>query len=148
MELARHHDEGPLNADISARYQSAGELLRDLEEFSESPRRRCRGVHCGGESLAMRRRQAAARCLSVPPVNSAVRVYPTPQAFEKSQYALRIFRCAAFHCRSHDIPVELLAEGFFSPAERIEVPDFVGSDYESVINSELRKYSTLRLLCH
>jgi serine/threonine-protein kinase len=41
-----------MNADISARYQSAGELLKDLEEFRKARAAAAAGIVVGGESLA------------------------------------------------------------------------------------------------
>ena len=120
-----------MNADINARYQSASELLADLEEF--------------------RKQQAAANWTSsdgeegfevVPDVQPIGRTGEMSEA----KYARRRKRSRKVSIMSGAVGVLVFMvavfvflwnywlRDIFSTAERIELPNFVGRSYESVVN--------------
>ena len=124
-----------MNADITARYQSAGELLSDLEEF--------------------RKQQAAARSLAgdsdeldydgdiLPDVEPISRT----GEMSRAKYARRRQRSKKVSIMSGAVGVLVFMvavfvflwnywlRDIFSAAERTEVPVFVGQNYEDVVNN-------------
>lgn len=129
-----------MNADIAARYQSAGELLKDLEEFRKARAAAAAGLAAGGESGA----DATPAARGLMPLGSAGEL-------SRESYIRRVWRSKKVSMLSGFFGVLLFIvvlmiflwsywlKDLFSPAERIDVPDFVGSDYESVINSDFKQ---------
>ena len=124
-----------MNSDINARYQSASELLRDLEDF--------------------RKQQAAANLGSGSDEDLEILdvitpdVHPIGKAGElsKEKYARRRRRSRKGSILSGacGVLVFLIAvfvflwnywlRDIFSVAERINIPNFVGASYEDIVNS-------------
>ena len=124
-----------MNSDINARYQSASELLRDLEDF--------------------RKQQAAANLGSGSDEDLEILdvitpdVHPIGKAGElsKEKYARRRRRSRKVSILSGacGVLVFLIAvfvflwnywlRDIFSVAERINIPNFVGASYEDIVNS-------------
>ena len=124
-----------MNSDINARYQSASELLRDLEDF--------------------RKQQAAANLGSGSDEDVEILdvitpdVHPNGKAGElsKEKYARRRRRSRKVSILSGacGVLVFLIAvfvflwnywlRDIFSVAERINIPNFVGASYEDIVNS-------------
>ena len=124
-----------MNSDINARYQSASELLRDLEDF--------------------RKQQAAANLGSGSDEDVEILdvitpdVHPIGKAGElsKEKYARRRRRSRKVSLLSGacGVLVFLIAvfvflwnywlRDIFSVAERINIPNFVGASYEDIVNS-------------
>lgn len=124
-----------MNSDINARYQSASELLRDLEDF--------------------RKQQAAANLGSGSDEDLEILdvitpdVHPIGKAGElsKEKYARRRRRSRKVSILSGacGVQVFLIAvfvflwnywlRDIFSVAERINIPNFVGASYEDIVNS-------------
>lgn len=124
-----------MNSDINARYQSASELLRDLEDF--------------------RKQQAAANLGSGSDEDVEILdvitpdVHPIGKAGElsKEKYARRRRRSRKVSILSGacGVLVFLIAvfvflwnywlRDIFSVAERINIPNFVGASYEDIVNS-------------
>lgn len=124
-----------MNSDINARYQSASELLRDLEDF--------------------RKQQAAANLGSGSDEDVEILDVITPDVhpigksgeLSKEKYARRRRRSRKVSLLSGacGVLVFLIAvfvflwnywlRDIFSVAERINIPNFVGASYEDIVNS-------------
>ena len=116
-----------MNAELSERYQSANELLSDLEAFIHTP------VTIDGES-------ADYENPDVKPVRSSTEL-------SRERYRLRRRRSGVVSFMSGTFGLLVLAvalfaflwnfwlKDVFSPAERIALPNFEGSNYESIINN-------------
>ena len=116
-----------MSAELSERYQSANELLSDLEAFIHTP------VTIDGES-------ADYENPDVKPVRSSTEL-------SRERYRLRRRRSDVVSFMSGTfgllvLAVALLAflwnfwlKDVFSPEERIALPNFEGSNYESIINN-------------
>lgn len=124
-----------MNSDINARYQSASELLRDLEDF--------------------RKQQAAANLGSGSDEDVEILDVITPDVhpigksgeISKEKYARRRRRSRKVSILSGacGVLVFLIAvfvflwnywlRDIFSVAERINIPNFVGASYEDIVNS-------------
>ena len=116
-----------MSAELSERYQSANELLSDLEAFIHTP------VTIDGES-------ADYENPDVKPVRSSTEL-------SRERYRLRRRRSAVVSFMSGTFGLLVLAvalfaflwnfwlKDVFSPAERIALPNFEGSNYESIINN-------------
>ena len=116
-----------MNAELSERYQSANELLSDLEAFIHTP------VTIDGES-------ADYENPDVKPVRSSTEL-------SRERYRLRRRRSDVVSFMSGTFGLLVLAvalfaflwnfwlKDVFSPAERIALPNFEGSNYESIINN-------------
>ena len=114
-----------MNADLNGRYQSAGELLADLDEFTHSAMKQEFPLESEEES-------------SPKPVLSY-------SELTKSSYHLRRKKAARVSFLSGAFALLLTAlflfvflwnfwvRDLFSPAERIDLPKFVGSRYDDVI---------------
>lgn len=120
-----------MNADLNARYQSANALLGDLEAFIHTP------VNVQGEI------EEDYENPDVKPVRSSTEL-------SKDRYRMRRRRSGVVSFMSGTFGLLVLAIGLFvflwnfwlrdvfSPAERIPLPNFVGSNYDAVIgNTEL-----------
>ena len=120
-----------MNADLNARYQSANALLGDLEAFIHTP------VNVQGEI------EENYENPDVKPVRSSTEL-------SKERYRMRRRRSGVVSFMSGTFGLLVLAIGLFvflwnfwlrdvfSPAERIPLPNFVGSNYDAVIgNTEL-----------
>ena len=120
-----------MNADINARYQSASELLADLEEFRKQQAAANRTSSDGEEGFEV-----------VPDVEPIGRTGEMSEA----KYARRRKRSRKVSIMSGAVGalVFMVAvfvflwnywlRDIFSTAERIELPNFVGRSYESVVN--------------
>lgn len=116
-----------ISAELSERYQSANELLSDLEAFIHTP------VTIDGES-------ADYENPDVKPVRSSTEL-------SRERYRLRRRRSDVVSFMSGTFGLLVLAvalfaflwnfwlKDVFSPAERIALPNFEGSNYESIINN-------------
>lgn len=116
-----------MSAELSERYQSANELLSDLEAFIHTP------VTIEGES-------ADYENPDVKPVRSSTEL-------SRERYRLRRRRSDVVSFMSGTFGLLVLAvalfaflwnfwlKDVFSPAERIALPNFEGSNYESIINN-------------
>ena len=116
-----------MSAELSERYQSANELLSDLEAFIHTP------VTIDGES-------ADYENPDVKPVRSSTEL-------SRERYRLRRRRSDVVSFMSGTFWLLVLAvalfaflwnfwlKDVFSPAERIALPNFEGSNYESIINN-------------
>ena len=116
-----------MSAELSERYQSANELLSDLEAFIHTP------VTIDGES-------ADYENPDVKPVRSSMEL-------SRERYRLRRRRSGVVSFMSGTFGLLVLAvalfaflwnfwlKDVFSPAERIALPNFEGSNYESIINN-------------
>lgn len=116
-----------MSAELSERYQSANELLSDLEAFIHTP------VTIDGES-------ADYDNPDVKPVRSSTEL-------SRERYRLRRRRSDVVSFMSGTFGLLVLAvalfaflwnfwlKDVFSPAERIALPNFEGSNYESIINN-------------
>ena len=116
-----------MSAELSERYQSATELLSDLEAFIHTP------VTIDGES-------ADYENPDVKPVRSSTEL-------SRERYRLRRRRSDVVSFMSGTFGLLVLAvalfaflwnfwlKDVFSPAERIALPNFEGSNYESIINN-------------
>lgn len=116
-----------MNADLNQRYQSANELLGDLEAFIHTP-------------AAVQEDDADFENPDVKPVRSSTEL-------SKEQYRLRRRRSGVVSFMSGTFGLLVLAvalfvflwnfwlKDVFSPAERIALPNFEGSDYESILNN-------------
>lgn len=128
-----------MSAELSERYQSANELLSDLEAFIHTP------VTIDGES-------ADYENPDVKPVRSSTEL-------SRERYRLRRRRSDVVSFMSGTFGLLVLAvalfaflwnfwlKDVFSPAERIALPNFEGSNYESIINntelSSLYKFNVI-----
>lgn len=116
-----------MSAELSERYQSANELLSDLEAFIHTP------VTIDGESTDYENPD-------VKPVRSSTEL-------SRERYRLRRRRSDVVSFMSGTFGLLVLAvalfaflwnfwlKDVFSPAERIALPNFEGSNYESIINN-------------
>lgn len=116
-----------MSAELSERYQSANELLSDLEAFIHTP------VTIDGES-------ADYENPDVKPVRSSTEL-------SREHYRLRRRRSDVVSFMSGTFGLLVLAvalfaflwnfwlKDVFSPAKRIALPNFEGSNYESIINN-------------
>ena len=116
-----------MSAELSERYQSANELLSDLEAIIHTP------VTIDGES-------ADYENPDVKPVRSSTEL-------SRERYRLRRRRSDVVSFMSGTFGLLVLAvalfaflwnfwlKDVFSPAERIALPNFEGSNYESIINN-------------
>lgn len=116
-----------MSTELSERYQSANELLSDLEAFIHTP------VTIDGES-------ADYENPDVKPVRSSTEL-------SRERYRLRRRRSDVVSFMSGTFGLLVLAvalfaflwnfwlKDVFSPAERIALPNFEGSNYESIINN-------------
>lgn len=116
-----------MSAELSERYQSANELLSDLEAFIHTP------VTIDGES-------ADYENPDVKPVRSSTEL-------SRERYRLRRRRSGVVSFMSGTFGLLVLAvalfaflwnfwlKDVFSPAKRIALPNFEGSNYESIINN-------------
>lgn len=116
-----------MSAELSERYQSANELLSDLEAFIHTP------VTIDGDG-------ADYENPDVKPVRSSTEL-------SRERYRLRRRRSGVVSFMSGTFGLLVLAvvlfaflwnfwlKDVFSPAERIALPNFEGSNYESIINN-------------
>ena len=116
-----------MNPDISQRYQSANELLNDLEAFIHTP-------------AAVEPEETDYENPDVKPVRSSTEL-------SRERYRMRRRRSGVVSFMSGTFGLLVLAlalfvflwnfwlKDVFSPAERISLPNFEGSDYESLVNN-------------
>ncbi len=114
-----------MNADLSQRYQTAGELLADLDQFTQN---------------AMKQELPAE---SEP--EKAIKPVLSYSELTKASYNIRRKKASRVSFLSGSFALLLLALGLFvflwnfwvkdlfSPAERMDLPNFVGSRYDDVI---------------
>ncbi len=116
-----------MNADLEERYQTAGELLADLDEFTQS---------------AMKQELPAE-----PEEETAPKPVVSYSELTKASYNIRRKKASRVSFLSGSFALLLLAlflfvflwnfwvKDLFSPAERIDLPNFVGSRYDDVVRS-------------
>ena len=114
-----------MNADLAGRYQTAGELLSDLDEFTQSAMKQEIPVESENDS---------------PP--KPVLSY---SELTKASYNIRRKKASRVSFLSGSFAVLVLAvflfvflwnfwvKDLFSPAERIDLPNFIGSRYDDVV---------------
>ncbi len=114
-----------MNADLSQRYQSAGELLADLDKFTQN---------------AMKQELPSETVEETPP--KPVLSY---SELTKASYHIRRKKASRVSFLSGSFALLVLAlalfvflwnfwvKDLFSPAERIDLPNFIGSRYDDVI---------------
>ena len=125
-----------MNADILSRYQTAGDLLADLEDF----RKLQSGVKSAGEGE-----------------NGADGIFPDVEPLgrtgemSEAKYARRRRRSRRVSIMSGTVGVLVFMiaifvflwnywlKDIFSTAERVELPNFVGQNYESVVNDNANR---------
>lgn len=124
-----------MNSDINARYQSASELLRDLEDFRKQPA----AANLGSGS------DEDVEILDV--ITPDVHPIGKSGELSKEKYARRRRRSRKVSILSGacGVLVFLIAvfvflwnywlRDIFSVAERINIPNFVGASYEDIVNS-------------
>ena len=120
-----------MNADIKTRYQTATELLADLEEFRKQQAAAGRAADSAGEDEGV--------FPDVDPIGRTGEMSRAKYARRRSRsrkvsilsgaVGVLVFMIAVFvflwNYWLHDI---------FSAAERVDLPNFVGQDYESIVN--------------
>ena len=122
-----------MNAVLDNRYQSAKEMLADLDQFKKEYSRK------NGESAP--KRKAKPRKKERESVLGLGKELPDAQYARRKKRARRVsYFTAMFAMGVVAIGLALFLWTFmlrdmFSPAERIELPNFVGQNYEDVINS-------------
>ena len=114
-----------MNADLSGRYQSAGELLSDLDEFTHSAMKQEFPLESEEES-------------SPKPVLSYSELTKSSYHIRRKKAARVSFLSGAFALLLTALFLFVFLWNFwvrdlFSPAERIDLPKFVGSRYDDVI---------------
>ena len=120
-----------MNADIKTRYQTATELLADLEEFRKQQAAAGRAADSAGEDEGV-----------FPDVDPIGRT----GEMSRAKYARRRSRSRKVSILSGAVGVLVFMiavfvflwnywlSDIFSAAERVDLPSFVGEDYESVVN--------------
>ena len=120
-----------MNADIKTRYQTATELLADLEEFRKQQAAAGRAADSAGEDGGV-----------FPDVDPIGRT----GEMSRAKYARRRSRSRKVSILSGAVGVLVFMiavfvflwnywlSDIFSAAERVDLPSFVGEDYESVVN--------------
>ena len=122
-----------MSADINARYQTAGELLNDLEEFRK-------------QQAASNRQYDDELDAEYDDITPDVEPIARTGEMSRAKYARRRKRSKKVSVMSGAVGVLVFMvavfvflwnywlRDIFSAAERIELPNFVGQNYESVIN--------------
>ena len=121
-EIAVKH----MNADLSGRYQSAGELLADLDEFTHSAMKQEFPLEAEEEENSPK------------PVLSYSELTKSSYHIRRKKAARVSFLSGAFALLLSALFLFVFLWNFwvkdlFSPAERIDLPKFVGSRYDDVI---------------
>ena len=116
-----------MSAELSERYQSANELLSDLEAFIHTP------VTIDGES-------ADYENPDVKPVRSSTELSRERDRLRRRRSDVVSFMSGTFGLLVLAVALFAFLWNFwlkdvFSPAERIALPNFEGSNYESIINN-------------
>ena len=116
-----------MSAELSERYQSANELLSDLEAFIHTP------VTIDGES-------ADYENPDVKPVRSSTELSRERYRLRRRRSDVVSFMSGTFGLLALAVALFAFLWNFwlkdvFSPAERIALPNFEGSNYESIINN-------------
>ena len=133
-----------MNADIKKRYQTAAKLLEDLEEFRK-------------QQAAAGRASSEEYAEEYELVTTDVRPIGTTGEMSAAKYARRRKRSRKVSIMSGAVGVLVFMvavfvflwnywlRDIFSAAERIDLPNFVGADYEDVVNNssyrELYKFT-------
>ena len=115
-----------MNADLSGRYQSAGELLADLDEFTHSAMKQEFPLEAEEEENSPK------------PVLSYSELTKSSYHIRRKKAARVSFLSGAFALLLSALFLFVFLWNFwvkdlFSPAERIDLPKFVGSRYDDVI---------------
>lgn len=118
-----------MNASLEQRYQSAGELLEDLESFTHEQLRAERGEEEKPEETP-----------DVMPVRSVSELAKEKYKIRRKRSSRVSFMMGALGALLTCIGMFAFLWNFwlkdiFSPAERMDLPSFVGSNYEAVINN-------------
>ena len=115
-------------ADLSERYQSAAELLEDLDAFTQAQLKAEEGAEEEQPSPA------------VVPVRSVSELSKDQYYFRRKRASRVTFATGALGALILSIALFVFLWNFwlrdiFSPAERVTLPDFTGSNYESIVNN-------------
>ena len=117
-----------MRADISERYQSAGELLEDLDAFAQE------------QLKAAQPQEKAMENPDVIPIRSVSeldkrRFQLRHRRARRVTYLMGTFGALALCVLLFVFMWDFWLGEVFSPAERISLPNFVGSDYQTVVNN-------------
>ena len=130
-----------MDAVLDQRYQSAKEMLADLEQFKKELSRKKNEAEKKGKSKRKRKAERQS-------VLGLGKELPEEQYTRRKKRARRVsYLTAMFGMGAVAIGLALFLWNFmlrdmFSPAERIDVPNFVGLNYEDVIHdSEYNGYN-------
>lgn len=116
-----------MNKSLDERYQSASELLEDLESFTQAQ------IHA-------ERGEESVETPDVIPVRSVSELAKEKYALHRRRSSRVSFMTGALGALLACVGLFVFLwnfwlEDIFSPAERIDLPSFIGSDYEAVINN-------------
>ena len=117
-----------MRADIGERYQSAGELLEDLDAFAQE------------QLKAAQPQEKAMENPDVIPIRSVSeldkrRFQLRHRRARRVTYLMGTFGALALCVLLFVFMWDFWLGEVFSPAERISLPNFVGSDYQTVVNN-------------
>ncbi len=118
-------------ADLSERYQSASELLGDLDAFTQTQIKAEEGAKEAKEQKPSP---------AVVPVRSVSELSRDKYYFRRRRAQRVTFATGALGALVLSIALFVFLWNFwlkdiFSPAERVDLPNFVGSNYEAVVNN-------------
>ena len=118
-------------ADLSERYQTASELLGDLDAFTQAQIKAEEGAEA---------EEAPKPSPAVVPVRSVSELSRDKYYFRRRRAHRVTFATGALGALVLSIALFVFLWNFwleeiFSPAERVDLPNFVGSNYEAVVNN-------------
>lgn len=118
-------------ADLSERYQSASELLADLDAFTQAQIKAEEGTEA---------EETPKPSPAVVPVRSVSELSRDKYYFRRRRANRVTFATGALGALVLSISLFIFLWNFwlreiFSPAERVELPNFTGSNYEAVVNN-------------
>lgn len=122
-----------MNADLSRRYQSAAEMLSDLDAFKKAQNQR---------RIDAERAERRARHQEREPFFGVSKELTDEQYARRRKRAKRVsFFTGLFAVSVVVIGLcvflwEYMLQDLFSVAERVDVPDFMGKPYEDIVNSK------------
>ena len=115
-------------AELPERYQSAAELLADLDAFTQA------------QIKAEEGKEEETPVPAVVPVRSVSELAKDKYYFRRKRARRVTFATGAFGALVLSIALFVFLWNFwlrdiFAPAERVDLPDFTGSNYESIVNN-------------
>lgn len=122
-------------ADLEQRYQSAGELLEALDAFTQNQLKEAEEAEKADEKGEEHESSPA-----VVPVRSVSELSRDKYYFRRRRARQVTFATGALGALVLSIALFVFLWNFwldeiFSPAERVALPDFTGSNYESIVNN-------------